>query len=244
MIDTIIFEKHNFKGYTLVDGFPGYGLVGTIAANYLVDKLKMDFIGYIESKHFPPVSAIHDGKPMPPLRIYKNDKHKLVVFISEFMFPKQLVYTMADTMYNWCEKNKIKKIVSMGGISIRGKQDEVFGLSSDAKELRVLGDSGVIPIKEGATTGINALLLIKSSMTGKIPVVSLLAESKPDFVDPLGAALVLTALSDYLNVIVDTKELIKEASIIESKLKESISSAESAEKAHPESSFSNKHMYA
>ncbi len=242
MINTIIFEKHNFKGYTLVDGFPGYGLVGTIAANYLVDKLKMDFIGYIESKHFPPVSAIHDGKPMPPLRIYKSDKHKLVVFISEFMFPKQLVYTMADTMYEWCEKNKIKRIVSMGGISIRGKQDEVFGLSSDAKELRVLGDSGVIPIKEGATTGINALLLIKSSMHGKIPVVSLLAESKPDFVDPLGAALVLTALSDYLNVIVDTKELIKEASIIEDKLKEAMTSAQTAEKAHPE--ISNKHMYA
>jgi len=242
MIDTIIFEKHNFKGYTLVDGFPGYGLVGTIAANYLVDKLKMDFIGYIESKHFPPVSAIHDGKPMPPLRIYKNDKHKLVVFISEFMFPKQLVYTMADTMYNWCEKNKIKKIVSMGGISIRGKQDEVFGLSSDAKELRVLGDSGVIPIKEGATTGINALLLIKSSMTGKIPVVSLLAESKPDFVDPLGAALVLTALSDYLDVKIDTQDLIKEASIIESKLKESMATAESVEKTFGDNS--HKHMYA
>jgi uncharacterized protein len=242
MINTVLFEKHNFKGYTLVDGFPGYGLVGTIAANYLVDKLKMDFIGYLESKHFPPVSAIHDGKPMPPLRIYKSQKYKLVVFISEFMFPKQLVYTMADTMYKWCEDNNIKKIVSMGGISIRGKQDEVFGLASENKELKSLGDSGVIPIKEGATTGVNALLLIKSSMGGKVPVVSLLAESKPDFVDPLGAALVLTALSDYLNVIVDTKDLIKEAAIIESKLKESIASADSADKSHPEASF--KQMYA
>lgn len=244
MINTILFEKHNFKGYTLVDGFPGYGLVGTIAANYLVDKLKMDFVGYVESKFFPPVSAIHDGKPMPPLRIYKNDKHKIVVFISEFMFPKRLVYTMADTMYEWCEQNKIKKIVSMGGISIRGKQDEVFGLASENKELKKLGDSGVIPIKEGATTGINALLLIKSSMSGKIPVVSLLAESKPDFVDPLGAALVLTALSDYLNINIDTKDLIKEAAIIESKLKESMESAHSADKAHPEETMSHKLMYA
>lgn len=243
MIDTIIFGKNKFEGYTLVDGFPGYGLVGTIAANYLVDKLKMEFVGYIECKHFPPVSAIHDGKPMPPLRIYKSDKHKLVVFISEFMFPKQLVYTMADTMYEWCVKNKIKKIISMGGISIRGKQDEVFGLASNPKDLKNLGDLGVIPIKEGATTGINALLLIKSSMKGKIPVVSLLAESKPDFVDPLGAALVLTALSDYLNIIVDTKDLIKEASIIEGKLKDAMISAESADKTHPnETSF--KHMYA
>lgn len=242
MINTVLFDEHDFKGYTLVDGFPGYGLVGTIAGNYLVDKLKMEFIGYIESKYFPPVSAIHDGKPMPPLRIYKSTKHKLVVFISEFMFPKQMIYTMAETMYKWCEKNKVKKIVSMGGISIRGLQDEVFGLSSDSKELKKLGDSGVIPIKEGATTGINALLLIKASMRGKIPVVSLLAESKPDFVDPLGAALVLTALSDYLNISVDTKELIKEAAIIENKLKDAISSAETAEKTT--SSDSIKHMYA
>jgi len=242
MIKTTLFGKHDFKGYTLVDGFPGYGLVGTIAANYLVDKLKMEFIGYVESNHFPPVSAIHDGKPMPPLRIYKSAKQKLVVFISEFMLPKQLVYTMSETMYEWCNKNKIKKIVSMGGISIRGKQDEVFGLASDPKDLKALGDLGVIPIKEGATTGINALLLIKSSMKGKVPVVSLLAESKPDFVDPLGAALVLTALSDYLDVKIDTQDLIKEASIIESKLKESMATAESVEKTFADTS--HKHMYA
>ena len=242
MMNTILFEKHDFKGYTLVDGFPGYGLVGTIAANYLIDKLKMEFIGYVESKHFPPVSAIHDGKPLPPLRIYKSVKHKLVVFISEFMLPKQLIYFMADTIYDWSKENKIKKIISMGGISIRGKQDEVFGLASDPKELKELGDLGVVPIKEGATTGINALLLIKSSMNGKIPVVSLLAESKPDFVDPLGAALVLTALSDYLDVKIDTQELIKEAIIIEGKFKESIKTAETAEKTYAETS--HKQMYA
>jgi len=241
-MNTILFEKHDFKGYTLVDGFPGYGLVGTIAANYLIDKLKMEFIGYVESKHFPPVSAIHDGKPLPPLRIYKSVKHKLVVFISEFMLPKQLIYFMADTIYDWSKENKIKKIISMGGISIRGKQDEVFGLASDPKELKELGDLGVVPIKEGATTGINALLLIKSSMNGKIPVVSLLAESKPDFVDPLGAALVLTALSDYLDVKIDTQELIKEATIIEGKLKESMKTAENAEKTFADTS--HKQMYA
>ena len=81
-------------------------------------------------------------------------------------------------------------------------------------------------------------------MSGKIPVVSLLAESKPDFVDPLGAALVLTALSDYLNINIDTKDLIKEAAIIESKLKESMESAQSADKTHPEDSMSHKLMYA
>lgn len=242
MIKTILFEKHDFKGYTLVDGFPGYGLVGTIAANYLVDKLNMEFIGYVESNHFPPVAAIHDGKPLPPLRIYKSTKNKLVVFISEFMLPKQLIFLTAETIYEWCKDNKIKKIVSMGGISIRGKQDEVFGLASEPKDLKALGDLGVIPIKEGATTGINALLLIKSSMNGKIPVVALLAESKPDFVDPLGAALVLTALSDYLEVKVDTQDLIKEATIIESKLKESMATAETADKTYPD--VSSKHMYA
>ena len=30
------------KGYTLVEGFPGMGLVGTIAANYLVEKLNFE----------------------------------------------------------------------------------------------------------------------------------------------------------------------------------------------------------
>ena len=32
----------NFSGYTLIEGFPGMGLVGTIGAKYLAEKMKFE----------------------------------------------------------------------------------------------------------------------------------------------------------------------------------------------------------
>ncbi len=223
-------KKPNLKGYLLVEGFPGYGLVGTIAANYLVEKLNMELIGYFDSKLFPPIAAIHDGTPLPPMRIYRSKKNKMVVILAEFVMSNRVMHEVASYVYEWASKNSIKKIVSLGGIAIKGKQDEVFGIVSDPKEKKVLEKIGVETINEGATTGINALLLTKASMGGKVPVVSLLAEAKANYVDPLGAAMVLTSLAEYTNVKIDASELVKEAMYIEAKLKQSIEAAEKAEK--------------
>ncbi len=230
MIQLKLFDnKRSFKDYTFIEGFPGYGLVGTIAANFLVDKLGMELIGYVESPLFPPVTAIHNGKPLPPMRIYESKKHKILLGMSEFVMSVKVIHGVADLLYPWSVKKGIRKIVSLGGISIKGKQDEVFCISSDPKELKMLEKLDVIPIKEGATTGVNAMLLIKASMEKKIPVVLLLAEAKQDYVDPFGAALVLSSLSEYLGIKIDTTELVKEAMVIESKLRESIEAAKKVE---------------
>lgn len=225
-------RRNNFNGYTLLEGFPGYGLVGTIAVNFLVEKLNMEMIGFIESPLFPPVAAIHGGRPYPPLRLYKSDKHKLVVILSEFVMDRKVIKSVSDMVYDWCEQAGIKRIISLGGISIRGKQDEVFCISSDPNEEKMFEKMGITPIREGATTGMNALLLIRATTGGKIPVVSLLAEAKPDYVDPLGAAMVLTSLSDYIGLKVDTTELVREAMVIESKLRQAMDAAKKAEKAY------------
>lgn len=230
LVEFVLFEKKpKYNGYMLIEGFPGYGLVGTIAVNFLIEKLNMEFIGYVKSPLFPPIVAIHESTPLPPLRIYKSDKHKLILVISEFVMSLKTVHTMADILYEWCEKNGIRKIISLGGISISGKQDEVFGITSDPKELKMFDKFGVFPIKEGATTGINALLLQKAVVGGKVPVISLLAEARQDYVDPLGAAMVLTSLSDYLGIHIDTSELVKEAMMIEAKLRKNIEAAKKAE---------------
>ncbi|MGC8923970.1 MAG: proteasome assembly chaperone family protein [Candidatus Micrarchaeia archaeon] len=232
MIKLRLIGKHNFNGYTLVEGFPGYGLVGTIAVNFLVEKLGMEFIGYVDSQLFPPVVAIHNNRPLPSLRMYKSDKNKLIVVMSEFVMSIKSIHALSDLLYDWCEKNKIKRIISLGGISIKGKQDEVYGIVSSPDDVKLLSKFGVVPIKEGATTGINAMLLMKASVGGKVPVISLLAEARPDYVDPLGAAMVLTTLSDIIGVNINTEELVREALQIEQKLRSAIDTAKNAEKVY------------
>ena len=42
MIDIKMFKDANLKGYTLIDAFPGAGLVGSMAGSYMIEKLGMD----------------------------------------------------------------------------------------------------------------------------------------------------------------------------------------------------------
>ena len=59
-VELHIIAKPKLKHPTLVEGFPGLGLVGTISASYLIEKLKMEPLGYITSDQFPPLAAVHN----------------------------------------------------------------------------------------------------------------------------------------------------------------------------------------
>ena len=67
-------SKHNLKDAVLIDGFPGVGLVGTIVANFLINTLKLEQIGVIDSHKFPAISVIKDGVPHNPMRLYSGEQ--------------------------------------------------------------------------------------------------------------------------------------------------------------------------
>ena len=77
MIEIKLFKEQNLKGYSLIEGFPGIGLVGPMAASYMIEKLGMEYVGYIASDLFPPIAVVHDGQPMHTARIYADKKNKL-----------------------------------------------------------------------------------------------------------------------------------------------------------------------
>ena len=126
-IEFIITEKKaGLKNPILIEGLPGFGLVGTIAASYLVDKLKMKPYGYITSNKFPPLIAIHEYTPEYPIRMYFSKKHNLIVLLSEFIIPLSSVKELSDTIFDFSKKKNVKKIVSLGSINIKGDQDTVM----------------------------------------------------------------------------------------------------------------------
>ena len=65
-IEFHMLAKPKLKSPVLVEGFPGLGLVGTISASYLIEKLKMEPLGYIISEKFPPIAAVHNYRPLHP----------------------------------------------------------------------------------------------------------------------------------------------------------------------------------
>ena len=87
MIEIKLFSNQKLDGYTLIEGLPGAGLVGPMTNSDIVEKRKMEYIGYVSSNLFPPIAAIHTNTPMFPVRLYKDNKMKLLELISEFTIP-------------------------------------------------------------------------------------------------------------------------------------------------------------
>ncbi|HTT26525.1 MAG TPA: PAC2 family protein, partial [Thermoplasmata archaeon] len=58
IVDT---RDESLKGAMLIVGFPTHGLVGSVAASYLVHTLDMASIGYMISDEFPPTVIMEEG---------------------------------------------------------------------------------------------------------------------------------------------------------------------------------------
>ena len=60
------------KNVTIIQGFPGMGLVSTLSTKFILDHLDFEQVGHIESRHIPPLTAIHKGKIIHPISVFHN----------------------------------------------------------------------------------------------------------------------------------------------------------------------------
>lgn len=161
MIRFVQLESSNWKGYTLIEGFPGMGLAGTIAGKYLVENLKFREVGHLHSDLFMPIIRIHDGVPVFPSRIYVNDSLKLIVLISEQVIPRPYVPRVSQVVTQWILQNEISRVISLAGIQTGQKNDmKVYAIAANEKSKASFKDLDVEMINEGITTGITALILL------------------------------------------------------------------------------------
>lgn len=219
MIQIKLNKEQNLKGYTLLEVFPGVGLVGAMAGSYIIEKLKMECIGRIESELFPPIAAIHNTMPMFPARIYKNDRLKLLLFMAEFSIPSNLIFPLSQEMLSFSRKYSLLKIVSVGGLPSPRPTNKIYVASSDATILKTATSLGITPIEDGLIAGISATLLNYSKDYG-IPMLDILVEVNPSMMDPKYAEVAMMGLNKLLQIDIDLSELRKEAKLVEAKIKE------------------------
>jgi uncharacterized protein len=215
-------QKINIKRPVIVEGFPGIGMIGTASMMYLVRELKMDLCGYIVSDRFPPLVTIHDGIPLPPVRIYKSEKYNLIVILSEFAIPLRAVNEVCSDILEWAAEKNARVLYTLGGIDMKVPEediDRVFATATTPETKKIIEREGITVIKEGITTGVTGVLL-SLGYVKNFPVISLLTPSRPLTVDLLSAAAVLKAFTKLENIPVSVEKLIEEGMKIEVMLKE------------------------
>lgn len=219
MIQIRILEDINLKGYTFIEGFPGAGLVGPMAASYMIEKLDMKDIGYIDSDLFPPIAAVHDGLPMHTVRLYADAKNKMLIVLSEFTIPQSVIYQLSAEILSFIRKSGMSKIISIGGMPSPKQTGVAYIISSDPETTKKAMKQGIKPITEGVIAGVSALLVMGANEL-KIPTVNLLVEVNPVIMDPKYAETAIEGLSKITGIKIDLSDLEKEAKEVEARVRD------------------------
>jgi uncharacterized protein len=234
-IQFIEYKQMDLTNSMLIEAFPTVGLVSSIAGHFIIDALKLEEIGAISSRYFVPAAVIHNGNPSPPVRIYAGKKtcgpdgvcDQLVIIISEFMPPVDIVKPLGDQILAWAKKKKCNIIVSLEGThALDPKKLKTYGIGSSLRTKNLLKTYGIEETKEGMITGISGVILYQGALL-KHDVLCLLAEAHTSFPDSRAAALLVEALDKMLpGIKIDVGPLYKEAEEIEQKIRAFIKQAQ------------------
>ena len=201
---------------TIIEGFPGFGLVGTISTEFLLDHLQAEKIGYVWFSEMNPIVAVHDKKVIDPLGIFYNKKYNLVI-LHAITNIKGVEWKLASAMEEIAKKLRAKEIIGIEGVgSIGNNKDSANTFYYSKKNDKKWQKIGMHPLEEGIVMGVTASLLLKAD---RIPLSCIFAETKTGLPDSRAAAKVIEALDKYLNLDVDYKPLLKKANEFENKLK-------------------------
>ncbi|MBS1266567.1 MAG: hypothetical protein MAG795_00534 [Candidatus Woesearchaeota archaeon] len=214
------------KNPTIIEGFPGFGLVGTIVTEYLLEHLETERIGRILFKESPAMVAIHENKLVEPLGIFYNKKHNLVI-VHAINTGKGIEWKIAENIVKLAKDLKAKEIISIEGVGTTkptGKA-RTFYFSNNEKIKNKFDEIGTKKLGEGIIIGVTSALLLKAE---KIPMSCVFAEAHTKMPDSKAAAKVVEVLDKYLEMDVDTKPLLKTAKKFEKKLKGIVQSQKQA----------------
>ncbi|BCS90879.1 MAG: proteasome assembly chaperone family protein [Candidatus Micrarchaeota archaeon] len=227
-----LFKDINLKGYDLIEGFPSPGLVGTMAVEYLIDKLNMQNIGFIYSDRFPMIISIHNGTIMPPIRIYASEKLKLLAILSEVAIPPELLYIAGRSLKRFIVDNKIDKTISIVGFMISRDIDrnKAYGIGFPKDLNKDLESKGIEVIKEGAFTGVNSAIINNLLLDdySNVKIYNIMVPIIQELIDPKYAEIAIKAVNDLLDINIDITELEKESKLLNEKIREVLNKSKQA----------------
>jgi uncharacterized protein len=205
-------------------GFPGSGLVGSIALSHMIDELDFEHIGNVTSKYFPPLAMMVDGIVNAPMRIYQKDR--FILIISDVPIHPMICYEVGDGILEWLSAFPVHEVVIVAGIVTNGVEKRVFGVATDKTGLDMISDkTEILPM--GSISGIAGAILTTSKVNG-VQAIGLLGESV-NAPDPRAAASVMAVLNKMYGIDVSIDPLIEQATEIEASLQEMAEQVELAE---------------
>ena len=186
----------------LVEGLPGVGHVGKLAAEHLLEEFDSELVRRVYSEHFPPQVTVEDGRTTLAAAevhaIRDADRDLLVLTGNHQAGDGPGHYRLTEGFLDVAAAFDVERIVAMGGVptgELVDEPDVVGAATSDAfvDELEDLGVEFRENEPAGGIVGISGLLLGLGERRG-FEAACLMGETSGYLVDPQSARVVLEAL--------------------------------------------------
>lgn len=221
----------------LIQGVPGLGLVGKIAATYLIKKFEAKKVATIYSDYLPltdgssGVKIEKDGIVLPTYDIYlvEGPKNDILVLTSEVQPIPFGQYKIGELVLDFAEELGVSVVITMGGY-VPGSSDVtgVFACTNDEDFMKLLESVGVKPLAGGYVTGAAGLLVGLAELRG-MRSACLLGTTSGAFPDPKASKMVLEMLNRIYHLNIDLEELEEEVKATEEMIKEEVKLSEKGE---------------
>jgi uncharacterized protein len=220
------------NGAMMIVGFPTHGLVGSVAASYLVHTLDMATIAYLISDGFPPTVIMEEGVVGAPIRVYASkivcgpDRRcdQLVVAISDIQPPAELLNELSRVHLDWAESKGIQLVVCIEGQPLEDETKTV-----DARVV-AMTNRAALPMLEkytfeaanGVVTGFSGAVML-AALGRPLATMCLVAQAHREYPDARAAAKVIEAINPLVPMLVlDTKPLREKARQIEGEVRKNL----------------------
>lgn len=219
--EVYIQKEVDLKSPVLIEGLPGLGLVGKLAADHMIKEIKAEKFAELYSPEFPPQVVI---QPDGTVRMMKDEfyfwkaeeksqKDLLIIVGDHQGINPQSHYELAGKVLDLAGNYGTKTIFTLGGYGVGrlSKEPKVFGAVSHKPLIREFRKHGVVFERVGGSIiGAAGLLLGLGALRG-MRGICLMGETHGNYVDPRAAKSILTVLAKALSLKIDLSELDKRA---------------------------------
>jgi uncharacterized protein (TIGR00162 family) len=211
-------KKVDLKNPILIEGFPGLGMVGSIAVNYLVKQLKAEKIGTLYSPHFPyhVIVSKNGGARLLSAEIYvwKNETGENDLILMTGDSQAQTIegqFEVANSILDFAEEKEVNKIITIGGYrnEVEGSP-KVVAVSTAPSFFDQALKAKAIASEAGTPIVGTAGLLLGLAKFRKLDALCLLGETRGYLPDPKTAKKIIEVLQGLLGITVDLEGLDKE----------------------------------
>ncbi len=216
MIRWNVVSEPELESPVLVEGLPGIGNVGKVAAEYMIEKLEAEKFAELYSDAFPYHVFVNedDTVDMPRIELFFSRDPEMVIITGDVQpLTPEGHYELAGELVDYLKKFDVGLYVTLGGFGVKELplSPRVLGAVTDGSLKEKYADAG-LSFESGERVGIiigaSGLLLGFAKLEG-IEGLCLMGEtlSRPMFTDSKAAKAVLQVLCKVVGLSLDMKEI-------------------------------------